>query len=156
MKRPDLAKTTRRSVLVRGAAAVMLLGASGCGYLLYPERRGRVSGRMDVPVLVVDLLWLIPGIVPGVICLIVDFTTGCIYESQGRASGSGESRPPAATVTVHLDGAVVATGELKPDRSAQLSWSRAPDPAALRARGRVVVSAGDGAKAEAPVGSLIS
>lgn len=32
-----------------------------------------------------DLLWLIPGIVPGVIALIVDFSTGAIYV-RGRAA----------------------------------------------------------------------
>jgi hypothetical protein len=141
--------------MLTGGAAMVLLGASGCGYLLYPERRGRTGGRIDIPVLIIDLLWLIPGIIPGVICLIVDFTTGCIYESRMRASASETSQPPAATVTIDLDGAVVATGELQSDRRMHLSWKRAPDLATLRARGRMVVRAGDEAKAEVQVGELI-
>jgi hypothetical protein len=51
----------------------------GCGYLLYPERRGQQSGRIDSGTMVMDLLWLLPGIVPGVVALIVDFSSGGIY-----------------------------------------------------------------------------
>jgi hypothetical protein len=38
-------KTSRRRVLAGGATSLMLLGATGCGYILYPERRGRVVVR---------------------------------------------------------------------------------------------------------------
>ncbi len=61
----------RRAVMTSGMA---LLATSSCGYLLYPGRRGRTGGRIDIPVLIIDLLWFIPGVLPGVICLIVDFT----------------------------------------------------------------------------------
>ena len=67
---------------VSRALAALVLAAtivsSGCAYTLHPERRGNaadVSGSM----LAGDLLWLIPGIIPGVICLIVDFSSGAIY-----------------------------------------------------------------------------
>jgi hypothetical protein len=51
----------------------------GCGYILYPERRGNAGGTIDGGTLVMDLLWLLPGIVPGVVFLIVDFSSGAMY-----------------------------------------------------------------------------
>lgn len=52
-----------------------------CGYLLYPERKGQTGGQVDAGVLVLDILWFLPGIIPGVVALIVDYSTGCIYKS---------------------------------------------------------------------------
>ncbi len=73
---------------IRTAALVALLstalGWTGCGYFLYPERRGNTGGPLDGGTLVMDILWLLPGIVPGVIALIVDFSSGAIYLG-GRA-----------------------------------------------------------------------
>ena len=62
-------------------ATLLAFGASsvGCGYILYPERRGNTGGTIDGGTLVMDLLWLLPGIVPGVVFLIVDFTSGAMY-----------------------------------------------------------------------------
>jgi hypothetical protein len=57
----------------------MASGSLGCGYILYPERRGTLSGVIDSGTMVMDLLWLLPGIIPGVIALIVDFSSGAIY-----------------------------------------------------------------------------
>lgn len=59
----------------------MLFSIVSCGFILYPERRGRTQGRIDPVVLVLDCLWLIPGIIPGVVALVVDFVTGGIYQS---------------------------------------------------------------------------
>lgn len=138
--------------------AAVLLGASGCGYILYPERRGRTGGRIDVPILIVDLLWFLPGLIPGIICLVVDFTSGCIYGSTKLAATSStpsalDSR--AATVRVELDGEVIATGQVEADRQARLQWAREVDPATLRAGARVLVSMDDGATAQADLGKLI-
>jgi hypothetical protein len=69
------------------AATTMLTvgsGSTGCGYFLHPERRGNRS-NVDAGSLVMDLLWLLPGIVPGVIALIVDFSSGAVYTS-GRSA----------------------------------------------------------------------
>jgi len=75
-------------------STLLAFGASsvGCGYILYPERRGNSGGTIDGGVLVMDLLWLLPGIVPGVIFLIVDFTSGAMYVNGRvamRASSNG-------------------------------------------------------------------
>jgi len=62
-------------------STLLAFGASsvGCGYILYPERRGNSGGTIDGGTLVMDLLWLLPGIVPGVVFLIVDFSSGAMY-----------------------------------------------------------------------------
>ena len=75
--------------LVRALAATTMLttaaGPLGCGYLLYPERRGAQSGTIDSGTMVMDLLWLLPGIIPGVVALIVDFSSGAIYVRGSHA-----------------------------------------------------------------------
>lgn len=69
-------KTWTRAIALTTA---ITLASTSCGYILYPERRGQSGGAIDGGTLVMDLLWLLPGIVPGVVFLIVDFTTGCMY-----------------------------------------------------------------------------
>src|SRR5437588_9554106 len=96
----------RRDFLKAGVGGMALLTAS-CGYLLYPERKGRSGGSLDTGPFVVDLLWLLPGILPGVICLIVDFTTGCIYKDgrSARTPRDESARTLVAHVEVAIDGA---------------------------------------------------
>ena len=65
------------------ASALALL--TSCAAILYPERRGARSGRVDVVPLVVDILLFIPGLIPGLIAIIVDFGTGAIYTGTGSA-----------------------------------------------------------------------
>ena len=66
------------------AAALSLSMLSSCATLLYPERRGNHSGAIDVVPLVVDILLFIPGLIPGVIAIAVDFSTGAIYTGGGK------------------------------------------------------------------------
>ncbi len=77
--------------LVRAIAAGTMLtvgsGSVGCGYFLHPERRGTQSGIIDGATMVMDILWLIPGIIPGVIALVVDFSSGGIYVSGSHRVG---------------------------------------------------------------------
>jgi len=63
----------------RAAAVAVLLATASCGYILHPERRGSQGGQIDGGSLVMDILWLIPGIIPGVVALAVDFSSGAIY-----------------------------------------------------------------------------
>jgi len=58
----------------------------GCGTLIYPERRGQISGQIDVGIALLDALWLLAFIIPGVVAFAVDFTTGAIYLPGKRAS----------------------------------------------------------------------
>jgi hypothetical protein len=78
-----------KSSLVRSVAFTALLGISvsslGCGYILHPERRGNSGGTISGSTLVMDCLWLLAGIIPGVVFLIVDFSSGAIYVKGGGA-----------------------------------------------------------------------
>ena len=75
--------------LIRTLAVTAMLstaaGPLGCGYLLYPDRRGAQSGRIDSATMVMDLLWLLPGLIPGVVALVVDFSSGAIYVRGSHA-----------------------------------------------------------------------
>lgn len=92
---PRLAGTTRarRQMGRRAALASMGAGmalASGCAWTLYPERRGQSpQGRVDVVPLVVDILWFLPGLIPGAIFLAVDFASGAIYTSAAAKRSDG-------------------------------------------------------------------
>jgi len=75
---------TKKTVFTTLFLSVFLFTTS-CGYILYPQRRNAKAsgGQVDVAVVVMDCLWLIPGILPGVIALIVDGVTGAWYKSGG-------------------------------------------------------------------------
>jgi hypothetical protein len=63
----------------------MVLQMSGCGYFMYPERRGNHrGGEIDVKVAILDGLGLLFGIIPGVVAYAVDFTSGAIYLPAGK------------------------------------------------------------------------
>jgi hypothetical protein len=78
---------TNRTLRTVAAATMLTVGTTslGCGYILHPERRGIQAGTIDTPTMVMDLLWLLAGIIPGVVALIVDFSSGGIYASGRRA-----------------------------------------------------------------------
>lgn len=59
--------------------AVLIIQLAGCGTLMYPERRGQKSGRIDAGVAVMDGLCLLLFIIPGIIAYAVDFSNGTIY-----------------------------------------------------------------------------
>ena len=80
---------TNRFVRAIAASTMLTVGSGsvGCGYFLHPERRGTQSGVIDGATMVMDILWLIPGIIPGVVALVVDFSSGAIYVSGSRRVG---------------------------------------------------------------------
>ena len=66
----------------RIAGALTVGGAmflASCGTVLYPERRGQPTGRLDVGVVALDGIGLLAFLVPGIIAFAVDFSTGAIY-----------------------------------------------------------------------------
>jgi len=67
--------------------AVLIFQLAGCGTLMYPERRGQRSGRIDIGVAVLDGIGLLFFLIPGVIAYAVDFSNGTIY-LPGTARGS--------------------------------------------------------------------
>lgn len=82
----------KHPVLIVLTVAAFFLATSGCGYILHPERRDRRvhSNDIDVPILIMDLLWLIPGVIPGVIALAVDITSGALYKGGAVAAVPGQ------------------------------------------------------------------
>jgi len=62
------------------------LVVSGCGYLLYPERKGLQSGKIDPTIILLDGAGLLFGFWPGVLAFAVDFTNGTLYLRPGEES----------------------------------------------------------------------
>jgi hypothetical protein len=80
-------------------AVLLIIQLSGCGYLLYPERRGQKTyGRIDPGVAILDALGLLVFIVPGVIAFAVDVTNGTLYFPPGRRRSSVPSEVEQMTV----------------------------------------------------------
>jgi hypothetical protein len=69
---------SRRSFVLVSLGSCLAL-SSGCGLLLYPERRGQRGGRLDWGVVLLDGLGLLLFLVPGIVAFVVDFATGTIY-----------------------------------------------------------------------------
>jgi len=63
---------------------VALAAQLACGTILYPERRGQKSGRIDPAVAIMDGLGLLLFLIPGIAAFAVDFATGAIYLPGGR------------------------------------------------------------------------
>ncbi|MDH3808256.1 MAG: hypothetical protein OES29_06465, partial [Desulfuromonadales bacterium] len=72
-------KNCCKSVLSLMVASTLVLQLAACGTILYPERKGQVSGKIDVGVAVLDGIGLLFFIIPGVIAYAVDFSNGTIY-----------------------------------------------------------------------------
>jgi hypothetical protein len=99
-------------------STLLAFGAStlGCGYILYPERRGNSGGTVDGGTLVMDLLWLLPGILPGVIFLIVDFTSGAMYVNgrvamRANSNGNIAIKLKDSTQAKHLELRIVTASK---------------------------------------------
>ena len=82
-------------------ATIFLLQMVACGTIIYPERRGQQSGRIDAGIAVLDGLGLLLFIIPGVIAFAVDFSTGAIYLPGGKSK--------TAKVFDHGELAVIST-----------------------------------------------
>lgn len=80
---------TRRS-FVRTLLTTLGCSTTGCGTILYPERRGQPAGQLDWGVVLLDGIGLLLFFVPGVIAFAVDFATGAIYLPCDRY-GSNEA-----------------------------------------------------------------
>lgn len=89
----SMKRYTRRQFAFSIGAALLGASASGCGTILYPERRGQPAGRLDWGVVALDAIGLVFFFVPGVIAFAVDFITGAIYlPYDGYGSTESPSR----------------------------------------------------------------
>jgi hypothetical protein len=59
--------------------ALLVFQLSGCGTLLYPERKGQKAGHLDTGVVILDGIGLLFFLIPGIIAFAVDFGNGTIY-----------------------------------------------------------------------------
>lgn len=66
---------------------VLTVQLTGCGTLLYPERKGQRSGKIDAGVAVLDGIGLLLFIIPGLVAFAIDFNNGTIY-LPGTSSSS--------------------------------------------------------------------
>ncbi|MEE3372748.1 MAG: polyribonucleotide nucleotidyltransferase [Planctomycetota bacterium] len=82
---------SRRSVLLLTSSLGVHL--SGCGLLLYPERRGQPLGRLDWTVVALDTIGLCFFFVPGLIAFAVDFATGTIFLPEGGVAANTREHP---------------------------------------------------------------
>lgn len=70
--------------LIAGTLLFTLLIQTGCGTLIYPERRGQRSGNIDPAIAILDGVGLLLFVIPGLIAFAIDFATGAIYLPGGR------------------------------------------------------------------------
>lgn len=81
--------------------ASMTVQIAGCGTLLYPERKGQKTGRIDPGVAILDAVGLFFFIIPGVVAFGVDFVTGAIYLPGGDGK-NGDGRQEK-TLVIQVD-----------------------------------------------------
>ena len=124
-----------------------LVFATSCAVILHPERKGNNSAPVDTVPLIVDILLFLPGLIPGVIALVLDFGTGAIYLSKsgsnkpflgkrGRAKGQ-----KLMVQVVDADGTVLETRALTvqpPKRAGDSVAVSLPDLASADYEGRDV------------------
>lgn len=72
-----LKKLTKTSYVL--LCSVFIIQSTGCGTILYPERKGQRAGQIDVGVALLNGIGLLFFIIPGVIAYAVDFNNGTIY-----------------------------------------------------------------------------
>lgn len=84
-------------------ASLVLPQLSGCGSIFYPDRRGQIDGRIDPLIAGLDAVGLLFYIVPGVVALGVDFTTGAIYYPNSRYSVAPERLQEAKDAQGRID-----------------------------------------------------
>lgn len=75
-----------KKMLLSISLVVYVLSATGCGVILYPERQGQKSGKIDLAVAALDGIGLLIFIVPGLVAFAVDFHQGTIYLPNSRAA----------------------------------------------------------------------
>jgi hypothetical protein len=96
---------TLRKQLIVGVCLIVMIALiiqlAGCGTIIYPERRGQSSGKIDVGIAILDACWLIVFIIPGLVAFGVDFTTGAIYLPSGGRKAASPDVEDVTVVRVH-------------------------------------------------------
>jgi hypothetical protein len=84
--------------------AIVMLQLTGCGTILYPERKGQKGGTIDSGIVVLDAVGLLIFVIPGVIAFIVDANNGTIYLPGG-------GKPPLASTEHEIKVTVQDAGQ---------------------------------------------
>lgn len=84
-------------------AATLLAQLTGCGTLLYPERRGQLNGQIDPAIAALDAVGILFFVIPGLIAFAIDFGTGAIYLPEGRYSVAPERLQDAVGADGRID-----------------------------------------------------
>ena len=97
--------------------AGFIIATTGCGYILYPERRhAKLSNEIDGKIVLFDCLWLIAGIIPGVVALIIDGVNDTWYytEDEWKAiqSESSMNIRPGQQLAVDIHGPAPADAKV--------------------------------------------
>lgn len=97
-----LSKILRASICM-----VLMIQLTGCGTILYPERKGQKSGAIDSGVAVLDAIGLVVFIFPGVVAFVIDFYNGTIY-----LPGTAGARPFFKSTAHDIKATVQDAGEV--------------------------------------------
>lgn len=99
-----MAAISRRQILIRFMIPSMIaVTGSGCGTLLYPERRGQPrGGKVDWTVVGMDSIGLFFFFIPGVIAFAIDYGNGSLFLPPEHTSFDGQPIPEASYRQVSL------------------------------------------------------
>ena len=76
-------KFLQSKLLTSAVLGIFIVVNVGCGYILHPERRtAPLSDRVDGGTILLDCLWFLAGIAPGVIALVVDGVNGTWHYTE--------------------------------------------------------------------------
>ncbi len=92
--------------IVSVAVIASMLFATACGTIMYPERRGQDKGDLDTNIVIGNALFLLLGVIPGVVAFAVDYSTGALYLPAEGADMSVLPEDMSKMRVVHLDGEV--------------------------------------------------
>lgn len=101
-----------KNVILTTVIAATLFYTS-CGTLMYPDRRGHGSGRIDAGVAVLDGIGLIFFLIPGIIAFAVDFSTGAIYLPEDTTTVQSDPADFSNMVTIHVDRAELTQSNIE-------------------------------------------
>lgn len=93
-----MSQTPRRDavlqILTAATSVAMPTALSGCGTILYPERRGQPKGgKVDWTVVGMDAIGLFFFFIPGVIAFAIDYGNGSMFLPPDRVSGGTGTLP---------------------------------------------------------------
>jgi hypothetical protein len=84
-------------------SSLLIFATPSCGTIAFQQRESQGNtGRIDPNVVIMDSVWLLFFVVPGVVAFAVDFATDAIYLPANVAQGQGpfiKDAPTAASVS---------------------------------------------------------